>query len=127
MIDPALLDRLQKADPDTWNRFVDTELFTYNEYDDYGKTERYAYQEDLIEAAREAWLQHVLQEAIRTQKWHLLQSQDPSTRVYYVEISKIAPGYAGDHYTEHCLWLIGSGEDNSPADALLKAYLEAIV
>lgn len=111
MIDPALLDRLREADPDTWKRFDETELFTYREYDDYGSIECYAYQEDVIEAVRAAWLQHVLQEAIASREW-----------AYQIMHT---PRHIKATVLKKCIYTI-FGEGKTDTEALLRAYLGAI-
>lgn len=116
MIDSALLDRLQKADPATWKRFVDTEMFTYNEYDDYGKIEHYVYQEDVIDAAKDAWLQHVLQDAIRVRGWGRTQISHADYETGSRYVCQIRTSPTGGFY--------GIGDTDN--EALLKAYLQAI-
>ena len=45
---------------------------------------------------------------------------------YMAGIYEIGPGYDGDHWTEKHLSCIAERGGNSPAEALLSAYLEAL-
>lgn len=117
MIPADLLSRLQEADPEIFSKFRYTEIATYIEYDDFGNTENYIYQEDLIEPAQEAWLQACLQTAIRARKW-------------------LATVHAKSDESNHrCLARLDSEDDeietvveygSTEAEALCLAYLEAI-
>ena len=122
MIAATLLEALREKDLATWRRFDELELAAYKQYDDYGTTENYIYQEDLIEPACLAWMQAVLQEACQVRGWSWRMQGFP-------EIDDDHPGQTCctimrrkgiiwyDHKTAY---------GASPAEALLAAYLGAI-
>ena len=116
MIAP-LLEALRAKDPATWKRFDGLELATYKQYDDYGTTENYIYQEDLIAPVRMAWLQAVLQEACQARGW-------ASALTYNPPCGPDAP-FWGAHVWPDDRCSAGKKAD-SPAEALLSCYLEAI-
>ena len=112
MIAP-LLEALREKDPATWKRFDGLELATYKQYDDYGTTENYIYQEDLIALVRMAWLQAVLQETIQARGWDFT-------------LSTLK-------YKNRCIARIDMIDENktvqygdSPTEALLAAYIGAL-
>ena len=116
MIAP-LLEALREKDPATWQRFDELELATYKQYDDFGATENYIYQEDLIEPACLAWMQAVLQEACQARGW-----------AYQVSAS-----FQGTHYgkivkknADESKTFLPDAAGDSPAEALLRCYLGAI-
>lgn len=99
MVDSKLLERLRKADPAT--------------YDLWKKMHR---QMSEGSAMSDAWLQHVLQDAIQAKGMWLKQSQDCTGKLYIAEIGQIEEDWDGT-------W---KAEGDSPAEALLRAYLAAI-
>ena len=112
-----LLEQLRAKDPETYAKYDSLELATYKQYDDYGHTEEYIYADDLIEAARAAWLQAVLQEAISSRGW-------ASTLTYNPPDGPEAPHWSAHIWPdEHCQM---SHKADSPAEALLAAYVAAL-
>lgn len=105
MIDPVLLTKLRKADPETWTRWHWTICILEE-----------VQVPDLNSPISEAWLQHVLQDAIRVRDWSIYQISNPGLpkETYYADIYKHDPDLHFEAF------------GNSPADALLKAYLQAI-
>ena len=66
MISTDLLTRLQKADNVTWERVCQTAVGEYESFDEDGFEVKYTVSyEELFDDAKEAWLQHCLQGAIR--------------------------------------------------------------
>lgn len=123
VIDPALLTRLEKADPETWGRIVRGvplkpcgQYLTYDNGEIRSVMYKAAYIPfgELLPEVAEAWLQHVLQDAIRANGWQF--------KLQSVKIDG-NPGY------ESVIWIVrGERRDigNSPAEAILRAYLAAI-
>jgi hypothetical protein len=97
MIDPALLDRLQKADPDVYEEWKGM-MITFPV---------------IREGSRisDAWLQHVLQEAIASREW-----------AYQIMHT---PRHIKATVLKKCIYTI-FGEGKTDTEALLRAYLGAI-
>lgn len=110
MIDPSLLDRLQKADPETWKEFNDADL---GEYWDY-KHDEPIYATELSNDAQEAWLQHVLQDAIAAKGWFYWVQWD----THHGTIAGVNKEHPDKEYM--------CDDADSPAEALLKCYLAAM-
>lgn len=111
------LARLQKCDPATYKKILETELTEY-EYDDENDTMTgYIYQENLIDSAKSAWLQACLQEAIAVRGWQgiVLFNSERNRAV----VEDIIDGMGGTRK-------LSEKEGDSPAVALLAAYLAAI-
>jgi hypothetical protein len=128
MIDPALLDRLREADPETWKRFsvgmasMGPRFFNRGNLTyDNEEIRTHKFEAAYIPVGQmpvefvEAWLQHVLQETIAKKKW-----------VWDIGVPMMPPhGYIG---------IIQKNLDDnlvkvkarSPTEALLHAYLKAI-
>ncbi len=127
MVDSELLDRLRKADPETYERiargipmqpcgqYMIMDIGTGPRMSQYH--EAYMPIDVLIPKVAEAWHQHVLQDAIRARKWTLItvelgewSRENPCQAMIqgYPELKRV------------------SGFADSPAEALLKAYLAAI-
>ena len=124
MIAP-LLEALREKDPATWKRFDELELATYKQYDDYGTTENYIYQEDLIEPVRLAWLQAVLQETCQVKGWF--------GAVYFGKKDGDLAKVFGHSHCAIISWKDGElyrhikQFGNSSVESLLRCYLEAII
>lgn len=109
------LNLLREKDPATWEEFDSTVVAIYEGYEEI-------YQDGLTDRARLAWLQAVLQDAIQARVWSWRMQGFP-------EIDEDRPGQTCctimrrkgiiwyDHKTAYA---------DSPAEALLKAYTEAI-
>ena len=111
MIPADLLDQLREKDPELWEQITGLELAEYEYDDENGSMSGYIYQEDLIEGAQEAWLQHCLQEAIRARDgW--------GCQITSFGLPVIANVYNRRAYT--------TGRGDTEAEALGWAYLEAI-
>ena len=111
MIPADLLDKLREKDPELWEQITGLELAEYEYDDENGSMSGYIYQEDLIEGAQEAWLQHCLQEAIRARDgW--------GCQITSFGLPVIANVYNRRAYT--------TGRGDTEAEALGWAYLEAI-
>jgi hypothetical protein len=117
MIDPALLDRLREADPETWTRLNETEIADYSYDSDDGDIFCYIYFEQLNEVAKDAWLQHVLQEAIREKGWAFQQT----LTFQGTPFAKIA--FKNKDGSKH---FMPDEHGSCYAEALMRAYLEAI-
>lgn len=114
MIDPALLTRLRKTDTETWHKFDARIVGSATCHDGSNFVDVDICRIRLDEPVQEAWLQHVLQDAIRAKGWQF--------KLQSVKING-NPGY------EAVIWFVrGERRDigNSPAEALLLAYLAAI-
>ena len=99
-----LLDRLKQIDPTTYKRY---------------NTDKIICDMDLAIAVKNAWLQACLQTAIRSRGgwyWKISSQQLDSTGKYVCEIVKES-GWK-------TVWVREEG--NSPADAMLAAYIEAM-
>ena len=99
-----LLDRLKQIDPTTYKRY---------------NTDKIICDMELAIAVKDAWLQACLQTAIRSRGgwyWKISSQQLDSTGKYVCEIVK-ENGWKS-------VWVREEG--NSPADAMLAAYIEAI-
>ena len=111
MIPADLLSALREKDPELWEQITGLELAEYEYDDENGSMSGYIYQEDLIEGAQEAWLQHCLQEAIRARDgW--------GCQITSFGLPVIANVYNRRAYT--------TGRGDTEAEALGWAYLEAI-
>ena len=111
MIPADLLSALREKDPELWEQITGLELAEYEYDDENGSMSGYIYQEDLIEGAQEAWLQHCLQEAIRARDgW--------GCQITSFGLPVIANVYNRREYT--------TGRGDTEAEALGWAYLEAI-
>jgi hypothetical protein len=109
MIDPALLDRLREADPETYGRYLSEKI---GESDGGFKVIKIDMLSDVPDCVKEAWLQHVLQEAIQTKGW--------SYHMWYIHQGK---------YVEALISMHNNTIDfkcDTESEALLRAYLEAI-
>jgi predicted metal-dependent HD superfamily phosphohydrolase len=99
-----LLDRLKQIDPTTYKRY---------------NTDKIICDMDLAIAVKNAWLQACLQTAIRSRGgwyWEMSSQQLDGTGKYVCEIVKES-GWK-------TVWVREEG--NSPADAMLAAYIEAM-
>ena len=126
MIAP-LLDRLREKDPATWQRIVrGPPMIPYHKYYTYDidgsatahKDERaYIPFDELLPEVALAWLQAVLQDAIQASGWQgIVLFNAESNRAV---IDDRVDGMGGTR-------ILAEREGDSPAEALLKAYLEAI-
>lgn len=110
MIDPALLDRLREADPDVYEEWKGM-MITFPV---------------IREGSRisDAWLQHVLQEAIRVRKWYLKQYHrlGNDSVLGGQSMAQIILSKPTTFDEASPKWY----EGESPAEALLRAYLAAI-
>ena len=127
MIAPALLEALREKDPATWQRIVrGPPMIPYHKYYTYDidgsatahKDERaYIPFDELLPEVACAWLQAVLQDAIQARGWQgIVLFNAESNRAV---IDDRVDGMGGTR-------ILAEREGDSPADALLKAYLEAI-
>lgn len=74
-----------------------------------------------------AWLQWCLQEAIATRdRWTYSVFRIPESWNYCADVSRTAPGYDGDCWNEYHEYLLAEREADTPAAALLKAYIAAL-
>ena len=130
-----LLDRLREADPETYKRIArGIPLQPRGQYlaFDGGKITACQYHEpyipfdNLLPEAACAWLQAVLQDAISNRGWIWEVSLLANKKDHCACISEVAPGYDGDHWTEEHEYMITEQIAGSPAEALLRAYAEAI-
>ena len=87
MIDPALLDRLQKADPETWHIFDSKIVGSVVCHDGCDFVDVDICRIRLTDSVQEAWLQAVLQDAIRAKGWLgiVLFDEDGSRSVLMVQ------------------------------------------
>lgn len=119
MIDPSLLARLREADPETYKQIEEVnwakELAEETEYvcDEWGHRCHLS----LPDCYDEAILQHVLQDAIRAEKWRYFQE---STR------DEGFSAYIGKPEGKQSMQIGSRCYGNSPAEALLKCYLAAV-
>ena len=114
-----LLDRLKQIDPTTYKRFDEETIATRWIYTPDGGEDVESYGCNLSEAAQMAWLQACLQTAIRSRGgWYWKMSSQPldGTGKYVCEIVKES-GWK-------TVWVREEG--NSPAEAMLATYIEAM-
>jgi hypothetical protein len=117
MIPADLLNQLREKDPELWEQITGLELAEYEYDDENGSMSGYIYQEDLIEGAQEAWLQHCLQEAIRWRGWaYQVSCTFQGTR--FAKIATINP--------DGSKWFHDDQHAPTEAEALCWAYLAAI-
>lgn len=119
MIAPALLSRLRKVDPETWQRFYDetiANIWYCNGIDKEGDDIE-VYGCSLTEEATEAWLQHVIQDAIASRRLQF----SVRNAVIGIDLAKARIWSEHNINGPHA-----HAEGNSTAEALLKAYIEAI-
>jgi hypothetical protein len=108
----ALLEELKEVDPKL--------------YDDISHLELIGWQQSRNQAMDH--LQGCIQWACEKQGWTWsVHKQTPEEeKSYYAEICEIDPGYDGDYYNQYHESGITWKEANSPAEALLGAYITAI-
>ena len=107
-----LLEKLKSLDPTTYERYIGSDLVSSDQPE-------YISAWILTESAKMAWLQACLQTAIRSRGgwyWKISSQQLDSTGKYVCEIVKES-GW-------RTVWVREEG--NSPADAMLAAYIEAM-
>jgi len=120
-----LLTRLQKADYETWERIArgiplkpcgECFIFRNGEITACQFKDLHTPFGELLPEVAEAWLQHVLQDAIRAKGWQgIVLFSDDSNRAV---IDGPDTGFGYRHK-------LAEGIGNSPANALTKAYLAA--
>ena len=130
------LTELQKVDPELWREIVrGIPLQPRGQYVSFYCGQMTAHQfencylplDQMMPEAAACWLQACLQRAIEVRGlvWDVsLVVDEPSP--YMAGIYEIDPGYDGDCWNEQHLSCIAECGGNSPAEALLSAYLEAI-
>ena len=115
MIPADLLARLQEADNVTWERVCQTAVGEYESFDEDGFEVKYTVSyEELFDDAKEAWLQHCLQEAIRTRGWMCTVLSVPTNGHVLDRIDTEGEESGTVEYGD------------TEAEALLRAYLAAI-
>ena len=114
MIPADLLDQLREKDPELWSEYQYTELAEVKCADTECGYVRSIEQNDLIDEAQDAWLQHCLMQAIRARGWEFVLKS--------VTIDGI-PGFEAIVYRVR-----GERRDiaYTETEALLGAYLAAI-
>lgn len=121
MISTDLLARLQKADNVTLERVCQTAVGEYESFDGDGFEVKYTVSyEELFDDAKEAWLQHCIQAAIRARGWHLYQIRNDDLPGLPCFADIIILGHGKEHDIHH------EGEGSTEAEALCRAYLAAI-
>ena len=105
-----LLEELKQVDPETYRKW-------FNDYDVLGLDQ---WQLDS--------LQGCIQRACEKRKWTWCISKQPpdEKNSHYADISKIVSGYDGDYWHEDHESCITWEDANSPAEALLAAYVAAV-
>ncbi|MFA5433315.1 MAG: hypothetical protein WC319_10690 [Candidatus Paceibacterota bacterium] len=75
-----------------------------------------------------ALIQSCIQRACESRgwTWSVYKQTPEEEKSYYAEICEIGPGYDGDYYNQYHESCITWKEANSPAEALLGAYITAI-
>ena len=118
MIPADLLCRLREKDPELWSKYRYTEIAEIKCADEECGYIRSIEQDDIIEPAQEAWLQHCLQESIRARGWYysIWNTSPDSTEVI---IRRGGEGYINPDFMH-------IGEGKNEAEALLIAYLAAV-
>ena len=108
----ALLEELKEVDPKL--------------YDDISHLELIGWQQPRNQAMDH--LQGCIQRACerRGWTWSVYKQTPEEEKSHYAEISEIGPGYDGDYYNQYHESCITWKEANSPAEALLGAYITAI-
>ena len=111
-----MLDRLQEADNVTWERVCQTAVGEYESFDGDGFEVKYTVSyEELFDDAKEAWLQHCIQEAIRARGWKFILMTFTTGITPFAKIFKREPvGYS---------W---NAHGDTEAEALGWAYLAVI-
>ena len=107
-----LLEDLKQVDPKTWNDIDLSLSFLINENSTSGH----------------ALIQGCIQRACESQgwTWNICKQTPEEEKSHYAEICEIGPGYDGDYYNQYHESGITWKEANSPAEALLGAYITAI-
>ena len=108
----ALLEELKEVDPKL--------------YDDISHLELIGWQQPRNQAMDH--LQGCIQRACerRGWTWNVCKQTPEEEKSHYAEICEIGPGYDGDYYNQYHESGITWKEANSPAEALLGAYITAI-
>ena len=75
-----------------------------------------------------ALIQSCIQRACESQgwTWNICKQTPEEEKSHYAEICEIGPGYDGDYYNQYHESGITWKEANSPAEALLGAYITAV-
>ena len=122
MIPADLLSALREKDPELWMEITRTELaeIEYCDVDGDECEPDYIYWVGLRSEAQDAWLQHCLQERIRTRGWHLYQIRNDDLPGLPCFADIIILGHGKEHDIHH------EGEGDTEAEALSRAYLAAI-
>jgi hypothetical protein len=132
-----LLEELMGLDPETWDAIVrGIPLKPFCQYFTFDRCGQIAHQyQDVYlpfsQMERDVallWLQGRIQRACEKQgwTWSVYKQTPGEEKSHYAEISEIGPGYDGDYYNQYHESCITWKEANSPAEALLGAYITAI-
>lgn len=115
----ALLKELKGIDPDTTDDIGD--IVNVISIMSNGSFSSDAYYPDFI-------IQGCIQRACEKREWtwNICKQTPEEEKSHYAEICEIGPGYDGDYYNQYHESGITWKEANSPAEALLGAYITAI-
>ena len=115
----ALLKELKGIDPDTADDIGD--IVNVISIMSNGSFSSDAYYPDFI-------IQGCIQRACERREWtwNICKQTPEEEKSHYAEICEIGPGYDGDYYNQYHESGITWKEANSPAEALLGAYITAI-
>lgn len=123
MISADLLDQLREKDPELWMEITRTELaeIEYCDVDGDECEPDYIYWAGLRSEAQDAWLQHCLQERIRARGWGY-------EIMRFMCFGSFYPGrcLAKIYHVENKIMVTGEAKADTEAEALLRAYLQAI-
>ncbi len=108
-----LLDKLREIDPGIWN------TLTWQIKYVCGKENTF-----FIDSIIQSHIQRACEKQGWT--WSVHKQTPEEEKSHYAEICEIGPGYDGDYYNQYHESGITWKEANSPAEALLGAYITAI-
>jgi len=132
-----LLEELMRLDHETWEIIeCGIPLKPLDQYFTFGYGKKTAYQcrdayLPVLQMEKEValvWIQDCLQRACEKRGWTwCIYKQTPEEKhSHYAEINKIIPGYDGDCYNQYHESCIAWKEADTPAEALLTAYIAAV-
>lgn len=125
----ALLEELRDVDPRTHDEYF--KLVEKTAWDHWpvvlADTETHEYSPE-SEMIYDSIVQGSIQRACerRGWTWRVFGQTPDNEKSHCGEIGKVAPGYEGDYYEQYHEYCIASIEADSPAEALLAAYIAAV-
>lgn len=125
----TLLEELKRVDPETWAKYF--QLVERTRYDFWPvwvadpTTKEYSSESEIIfNSIIQASIQRACER--RGWTWRLFKQTPDNEKSHCGEIGGIAPGYEGDCYEQYHEFCIASVEGDSPAEALLAAFIAAV-